>query len=922
MMMKTNKLFLAVVQTLGAGVMLSVVASVSAQTPAPAQAPQKLDKIEVTGSNIKRIDGETALPVTVIKKEDIERTGVTTTAQLLDKFQLNSGAVYNISQGVGDSGQPGFAGASLRGLGPNNTLILLNGRRVANYALNGAAVDVNSIPLSAIDRVEILKDGASAVYGTDAIGGVINFILKQDFSGIEGSYYRAQTDRGGGDVDKYTVTLGYGNLSTQKFNVLLSLDKEENDPLKASQRGFAATSIRPDLGIQQTSGNVIPAAIRFDANGNLGNANILAASGCKPSLGSYYLPAVSARQCRYDFTSVLDIFPPVDRQSAVFKATYQPIADLQIFTDLLYVKNKSTFASSETPVNDFVGNGAFIYPAGGRYYPAPFRLPDGTLITPTGDLGIAWRAKDGGRRTNEAKSEARRIVFGVKGNLAGWDYETAFNAAESKVVDTYVNGWFSERRLRDAIRTGNINVFSTTGQDSTGAALLQGAKILEDVRRSKGNTDIFDFKVTKEIAQMANGPVGLALGAEARKEKFDDNPLPVLSGGDVLGGGGNQPPTKGDRRVNAIFAEVSIPILKDLEAQLAVRSDRYSDFGSSTNPKISLRWNPTKEVLLRSSYNTGFRAPSLPDLYQPRFFSNTADTHNDPIRCPGGTPLGPYVDDGLECDAQIQNQLGGVRTLKPEKSKQFTLGILLEPMQGMSFGADFFRIQRTNSLQALSDTTVFDYYGAQDPLNAGGRFVRNARAAGGGCVGDSPSAPTPANVPCAINYVVQVQENVGTYLVQGVDLNAALTVNTGFGKLRTTIDGTYISKYTYQFAKDGPYANNAGVFTADNGATARWRHVFAINWNQGPWSATITQNHISGYKDATPTRSVAVVNTYDLQGTWSGIKGLQLLLGVRNLFDRDPPASNQGQSFQVGYDPRYGDPLGRVYYGKISYSFK
>ena len=920
MNMNMKSLSLAVVQALSAGMVFSLAAN-----PVQAQQPQKVEKIEVTGSNIKRIEGESALPITIIKKEDIEKSGATTAAELLDKLQLNSGATYSLAQGVGDSGQAGFSGASLRGLGPNNTLVLLNGRRVANYAFNGAAVDVNSIPLAAVERVEILKDGASAIYGTDAIGGVINFILRNDFQGIEGSYYKTNVDRGGGNTDKYTVTGGFGNLSTQRFNVLVSFDHEESDPIAAKQRSFAATAIRPDLGIQQTSGNILPAALRFDANGSLSNANILAASGCAPQVGSFYL---SGRQCRYDFTSRLDIFPPVERDSLVAKATFQLNANTQIFGEYMLVKNKARYASSETPVNDFVGNGPFIYPAGGRYYPAPFRLPDGTLITPTGDLGIAWRAQDGGRRTNEAKSEATRSVVGVKGTIANWDYEGAFNKSESKVTDTYVDGWFRESLLNAAIRTGNINIFSVTGQDATGAALLQGAKILEDVRRSKGTVESFDLKGSSELLQMAAGPLSVAAGLESRKEKYNDNPLPVQSSGDILGGGGNQPVASADRRVNAVFAEMNLPITKTLEAQFAIRSDRYSDFGSSTNPKVSLRWTPNKVVLVRSSFNTGFRAPSLPDLFQPRFFSNTADTHNDPIRCPSGTPIGGFVDDGLECDAQIQNQLGGVSTLQPEKSRQATIGVLFEPQPGTTLGADAFWIRRTNSLggsqsQGVSDTTVFDYFGVLDPLNAGGHFVRQARNATGGCVGDAAGSPTPANVPCAINYVVMVQQNAGVYTQTGIDLAAAFNFSAGnVGKFRVSMDGTYIYKYAYQFAKDGPYTNNVAVFTADNGAISRWRHVLALNWSKGPWGATLSQNFVQGYRDASGGRQVANVETYDLNTTWAGIKGLQLVFGIKNLFDRDPPASNQGQTFQVGYDPRYGDPFGRVYYGKVTYSFK
>src|SRR6185436_8953654 len=187
------------------------------------------------------------------------------------------------------------------------------------------------------------------------------------------------------------------------------------------------------------------------------------------------------------------------------------------------------------------------------------------------------------------------------------------------------------------------------------------------------------------------------------------------------------------------------------------------------------RWTPTKQLLLRGSYSEGFRAPTLSDLFLPRFLSNTADTHNDPIRCPNSTPIGGFVNGGLECDAQFQSQQGGNTALTPEKSRNWTLGVIYEPTASTSIGADFWSIRRKNSIGALGDTTVFDVYGAADPLNAGGLFVRTARLAGNqGCVGDLPGAPTPANIACPIDYVVLVQQNLGKYNLTGVDLTGQL----------------------------------------------------------------------------------------------------------------------------------------------------
>jgi iron complex outermembrane recepter protein len=876
----------------------------------------------VTGSSIKRIEGESALPVTVVTKEEIARTGVTTTSELLDKISATSGGNYNISQGVGDSGQPGFSGVSLRGLGSSNTLILLNGRRLANYAFNGGAVDVNSIPLSAVERVEILKDGASAIYGTDAIGGVINFILRKDFQGIEGSVYGTRQDRdGGGEITKYTISAGFGDLNKQRFNILAVFDYEEQTALLARDRKFASTAIRPDLGFAQTSGNVYPA--NFVTGGR--NINTSAARGCDPANGSYFvnaatgLPAAQTQNtCRYDFTSVLDIFPPSEKTALVVRGAVQPTNDIQIYGEYTKSENEVIFASSETPVNNFTGNGNMIYPAGGRFYPTTVTLPSGEVVRPTGDLILAWRLKDGGRRTNLVETEANRFVIGSQGNLAGFDYDIAYSDSKSKAVDTYIDGWVSERRLRDALRTGNINVFGGA-QDATGQQLINSAKILETVRISEGTTKSFDGKISRELMQLPAGPLAGAIGYERRKEELKDNPQPVLFGGDILGGGGALPPVSGDRTVTAVFGELNVPIMKNLEAQLAIRYDKYSDFGNTTNPKIAVRWNPTKNILVRGSYNTGFRAPTLPDLFTSNFRGNTADVHNDPLRCPNSRPIGNFVNEGLECDAQFSNLLGGNRNLTPEESKQWTLGFIFEPTNSVAFGLDFWGIERENTIGGLGDTTLFGNYTKYDAL---GKFRRYARLANGRCANDDPAFPTPANVPCAIDVVIQTQDNLGIYKTQGVDVTFNTRVNTPMGNVRVGMEGTYFAKYDYQTETGGTVLNNAGEFSSTNGAISRWRHTLSLAWTRGAWGATMYHNFVLGYKDNDVTRRVGNWETIDLQGRWTGIKNLELTVGVRNLFDRDPPASTQGQTFQVGYDPRYASPLGRTFYGRLTYGFK
>jgi iron complex outermembrane receptor protein len=916
MNLRIKTLPLATARALGLGLALSAAAAL-------AQQAQKIEKIEVTGSNIKRIEGETALPVTIIAREEIERTGVTTTAELLDKVSSMTSAGYALAVGVGDSGTPGLSAANLRGLGSTNTLILLNGRRLSNYALNssgGGTVNLNQIPLAAIERIEVLKDGASAIYGTDAIGGVINFIMRRDFTGADVSALFSDTDRGGGRSRKYNATVGWGDLDRNRVNVIASFDYQKDEALLAKQREFGSTAIRPDMGFARTSGNVFPANFVFNGV----NYNITARDGCIPEQGSYRVNAATGApeplrtNCRYDFTSVLDIFPPFERKGFFGRATFRITNDHQAFAEYHFNQNETVFASSETPINDFLGNGPFLYPAGGPFYPTSFVTPAGDTITPTGDLPFAWRGKQAGRRTNRVETDEDRLVAGLQGSFSGWDYNTAFYRASSEASDNYIDGWMRESILNVNLRTGLVDVFSGNPQTPQGQALIDAAKILEEVRHSKATTTGFDGKVSKELMQMRGGPLALAMGFDHRKEEIDDRPASVLSSGDVLGGGGNQPAWSTDRTVTALFAELNVPLAPTLEATLAVRTDDYSDFGRSTNPKVAIRWNPDRQTLVRASYSTGFRAPTLADVHLPRFFSNTPGAFSDPIRCPNSEPIGGFVNAGLECDAQFQNQLGGNAELQPEKSQQWTMGVIFEPTPTISLGLDIFSIHRRNSLGYVGDARIFGELGVLDPLNATGLFVRQNRTAGGGCVGDLPGSPTPAGTPCAIDYVVMVQQNLGKYTVTGADVSASGR----FGPVSLRFEGTYIARYRFQWAIDGPYTDNVGRYTTENGPIPRWRHNFQANWRSGPWGATFAQNFVSGYEDQGGTRDVGSYETFDLQGTWAGWKGLTVTLGVRNIFDRDPPASAQDQTFQVGYEPRIGDPHGRTFYAGLRYSFR
>ena len=338
--------------------------------------PQILERVEITGSAIKRIEGESALPVTVITKQEIDQLGVVNAAQLVDKLVANSGQGYQLANALGDAARPGFSGASLRGLGSNSTLILLNGRRMSVYAFDGGAVNLQQIPFAAIERVEVLRDGASAIYGTDAVAGVINFITRKDYSGLQvyGGAFLPQEK--GGEQYQANILAGYGDLAKDRFNVFGVLSYTDQNSVKARDRDFAKTALRRDISVdptfsglpflQRANSNAFPSNILtpegaftnpyaspftgsppgIETNPYIG---VFPPTGCSPPT-SYGLTSDETR-CRYDYLSQIDIIPDNEVWSFLGRATFQLNPNNQLFAEASWAKQKSTFRISQTPAS-------------------------------------------------------------------------------------------------------------------------------------------------------------------------------------------------------------------------------------------------------------------------------------------------------------------------------------------------------------------------------------------------------------------------------------------------------------------------------------------------------------------------------------------------------------------------------------------
>jgi len=897
-----------------------------------AQQQQQLERVEITGSLLRRVDAETALPVTVIKTEDLVKQGVTTAEQAVQRIAANQ-SNFGVSQAIGAT-TGGKAEADLRGLSAasgtnaNKTLVLLNGRRVANHAFDAAAADLNAIPLSAIDRIEVLRDGASALYGTDAIGGVINFILRRDYQGLDISAENQHTQQGGADTNRLNLTAGFGSLSQNRFNVLASLDWRKQKVLEAVQRDFAKTGVlgptRADL-TSGTSGTSFPGDLNgFEPSGpNCAPPNSLPRFSNPDNTGTF-------QNCRYDFTRDIDIIPENEQVTGLLRGSFALSADHTATLEYLHANNKATSRVAPAPTSHLMPTTSPFYPAGAPVGSVPDinnpGPPDST--TPCGFTncvpgGVAnWRQVPAGKRTSGDDTTTQRLMAELQGTLAGWDYRTAVGQSKNESTASVKRGYVNDSMMQQGVWDGVINPFGP--QTAAGQAAIDAAQVRANTLIGENKVKFFDVRVTKDLMQMAAGPLAMALGVEYRKEDSFFEATDITA---ELGSLGIDPDsdTKGNRNVKALFAEFSIPLIRNLDLTLAARHDRYSDFGNTTNPKVGLRYQPTRQLLLRGSYNKGFRAPTLYEIYQPFSLTFTSDNYDDPVLCPGGTPV-PGASAGVVCGQQVLQRSSGpvgigkpASALNPEKSNAFTVGFVFEPMPSMSFGVDLWSIRIKEQISVLPEQAVFG-----DPSKYAARFVRCSQIPAGPGPGiDRSDIDVCLNFPTfdPIAFIDTPVENLGELRTRGVDLSFAWRSSaTPYGRWGVSIDGTYVDQYKYQRERGGEFFFAAGRYS-DNAPVFRWQHVASVNWNAGPWSAVLTNRYKSGYTDQDGVNEVSVYSVFDASVTWTGVKNLTLTGGILNLLDKDPPRSVQVTTFQRGYDPRFTDPRGRTYLVRVGYKF-
>jgi iron complex outermembrane receptor protein len=881
------------------------------------------DRVEITGSLIKRIEGETALPVVVIRSEDLDKAGVKT-AEAAVQFIAQNQSLVNSSRSIGTT-NGGAAYADLRALGVERTLVLLNGQRVVKNPYSGIAVDLNVIPTVAISRIEVLTDGASATYGTDAIAGVINIITKQDYQGFQIGGSAKLPSGDGGDQYNVNLTGGIGSLATDGWNLFGGFAYTKEDRIRSIDRSYATSGIQLDRGLAKTSGTTFP--------GNYSQTPMGATNPTVPNCAppdSVLIPELfGPNSCRFDYTRFIDITSEVERWSAFGRGTMNVGAGHQASLEYFLAYNKVGNVVAPTPLTSLpMRSNNPYFPGNGT---TPVTRPG---LDPTRPISVGWRMIPADGRESNIENTTQRLLGEIEGSVLGdWSYRATALYSQSQVDNNFTNGYVSRQKIIDGLAGANgapfLNPFGA--QTSAGVDYINASKIIGQMQDISGKLYGVNGQVSGDLMKLPAGPLSAAFLASWQKEEIDYKNNFELIRQAASSGLELAEDTSGSIRSYGLAAEFNVPLLRDaplaksLEVPISFRYDNYDESGGNFTPKVGVRWQPTNTLLVRGSYNKGFRAPGVFDLFAPNSVTFTSNSYDDPVLCPGGNPVAG-ADPARDCGQQFQQLQGGSTTVEPEESTSYSLGFVFDANKYVSVSLDYFNTKVKGVIGALPETAVFG-----DPPGYADKFVRcstlsaSDRAALPQCV--TPGAVDP------LAYIVTTTTNLGDIETAGWDVAFnAKSDPTSYGRFTFGFNGTYLTKWQQQLVAGGTFYDANGNYSVElNFPAPRWQHVMQIGWDLSDWSAFLFNRYKRGYQDYNldtlddaiyGNNKVGSWAVWDLSVTWRGIKGLALTAGVMNLLDKDPPFSNQGATFQVGYDPRIADPVGRAWFLQASYEFK
>jgi iron complex outermembrane recepter protein len=906
------------VATAIAGILSAAAQAQQAPTAtADASSVPEIQEVVVTGTMIKRVDAETAEAITILKADALKDQGITNVEQVMSQLTSANPSV-NVASAVGTFSGGGTY-ADLRGLGRSRTLVLLDGQRVATNAFDGQGVDLSGIPFSAIDTVEVLREGASALYGSDAIAGVINFKTKKNYQGAEVEVNFDHPQEAGGGSGQADFTFGHGDLVNDGYNFMVTASYAKQQELQATQRGFSASGLNPAGGVSATNypgswpGNV------QDANNNLWQSGYPACTGNTQLTTSF-------GDCSYRYSAATDLIPQTHEISGMAEFTKALPANNQL--QVQYFWTQSSVTSYSGPMfYDFQMNPS------SPYFPTASQLTcnrgpaNCTTAAPdlTDPINAIWTDPNNSRFGGNLNVE-QRILVTFSGSNAGWDYNAIANFSKNHNDNRNVSGYPNEAVLAPGgVLSNLINPFGP--QSAAGQALINSSYINGVYELGQDTRWSVDLNASHPLGDAfdAGTPATVAFGVNASGESFQNYTTPY---NDLVSAatGLSDSNVSGSRKIQAAFIELDVPILKSLDLDVSDRQDRYSDFGTTNNAKVKVRYQPIEMLTFRGSASTGFRAPTLYNLYAPPYLAAASSgTMGD------GNPFcqpGHYNAEwtASTCAAQGIGLYGGNTKLTPETSQNFDIGVVVQPTADLGITLDYYRILLKN---AIGRTPASAIYG--DPTTFASSIVT---ATSGTYAGSLP--PTIAEAGnCQpytspnCGYIDLANVNTGRITTDGIDLSVQYQQHTPIGTFHEDLEGTAVTQFLEQQYNGGPTLNLVGNLQIQTLNPAfRWQHNVRVDWTSPDrmWGSGLSDRFYSGYVDEFPdgNGNLRHVGSYSLVDGYVSVKPIEkltVLFGIKNIFNTSPPFTNASQNnFAAGYNALIADPLLRNFYINLRYT--
>ncbi|WP_172830221.1 TonB-dependent receptor [Opitutus sp. GAS368] len=882
----------------------------------------------VTGSYLPVAANSVAIPVITVDSKSIENSGNNTNVlEILRKTVPQFSGNGNLGSANSNVGSGSTNGGSQLALRNTSTLVLINGRRVAYSPVSSSGgyqfVDVNMIPVAAIDRIEVLADGASAIYGSDAVAGVVNIIMKSSYQGFEiGGRYGWTTNQGHQATRSMYLV---GGVSNAKTSITISSEWTKEDPIFAYERPYSAQT----FGTPSFAGSVNIGGDFYLLKPSITTPTVTP-GGLSPAAlvaaGTYSGPRSQGDQFQFfNLSKYVTQSIANERQSFSMAFEHKFNDSLQFFGDLLYVNTKTASQINGQPLNTTQAMKDIFAKTGGAQGSANGLVPAGTFGNPF-NVGVTGRNRlVTSPRQYLDDTTSIRGVFGVKGSIAdtGWNWEAA--ADYNRANQQYQNpGVINQPNLSASVLAGHFNFFSY--QPISPADFATDAIVGTAQGGFISTMSNYDVRVNGKVFDLPAGAVDLALGSELRKENLSATADPLSQINPVTGalgwsGATTLYPFNSSRKVTSYFAEVRIPVLKDapgahlLELSGAVRHENYNDTTDPTVPKVTFRYLPMNdEFAVRGTYSKSFSAPTLFSLFGP---SSIGFTTPFTLNKSGG---------GTVANLQTNSMSGSNPNLKPSNSKNYTLGVVYSPkaIKGFSVSLDYWNIKQTDLVSSIGTTTILqdvETKGAASPYVGKVHFLS--------FTGANPTAPGQISVGHAPDdiYVVDTSVNIAGVKLSGFDGKINYTYNAdNIGRFDFTSNIGYYSKYEVTSLPGSAPEDDTGLASFANGTLPRWSSYSTAEYSRGAYNGFIGWRHLPSVRNIVTDEKLASFDSFDLSASYSFgsavkyLAGAKLTVGVTNVFNKFGPLAPDIFT-DSGVDTSAYGSMGRFIYVDLKYKF-